>query len=54
MLFIFKGDRMKIDAIDWLVFDPQQRPEALKQTNAIMRTFLGMYRLAWTVVIVIR
>ncbi|KAM4678200.1 nuclear pore complex protein Nup107 [Discoglossus pictus] len=34
-------DRTKIDAIDWLVFDPSQRAETLKQSNAIMRKFLG-------------
>lgn len=34
-------DRHKIDVIDWLVFDPAQRAEALKQSNAIMRKFLG-------------
>ncbi|XP_075713041.1 nuclear pore complex protein Nup107 isoform X2 [Rhinoderma darwinii] len=34
-------DRAKIDVIDWLVFDPSQRAEALKQSNAIMRTFLA-------------
>lgn len=34
-------DRLKIDVIDWLVFDPAQRAEALKQSNAIMRKFLG-------------
>ncbi|XP_063048769.1 nuclear pore complex protein Nup107, partial [Engraulis encrasicolus] len=34
-------DRQKIDVIDWLVFDPAQRAEALKQTNAIMRKFLA-------------
>uniref|UniRef100_A0A8C0HF06 Nuclear pore complex protein n=1 Tax=Chelonoidis abingdonii TaxID=106734 RepID=A0A8C0HF06_CHEAB len=33
-------DRLKIDVIDWLVFDPAQRAEALKQSNAIMRKFL--------------
>lgn len=33
-------DRQKIDVIDWLVFDPAQRAEALKQSNAIMRKFL--------------
>uniref|UniRef100_A0A674B2Q5 Nuclear pore complex protein n=1 Tax=Salmo trutta TaxID=8032 RepID=A0A674B2Q5_SALTR len=32
---------MKIDVIDWLVFDPAQRAEALKQSNAIMRKFLA-------------
>ncbi|KAG8577949.1 hypothetical protein GDO81_010334 [Engystomops pustulosus] len=34
-------DRAKIDVIDWLVFDPAQRAEAIKQSNAIMRTFLA-------------
>ncbi|XP_072042829.1 nuclear pore complex protein Nup107-like [Amphiura filiformis] len=34
-------DRHKIEAIDWLVFDPSQRAEALKQSNAIIRTFLA-------------
>ncbi|XP_018109458.1 nucleoporin 107kDa S homeolog isoform X3 [Xenopus laevis] len=34
-------DRAKIDVIDWLVFDPAQRAEALKQSNAIMRKFLA-------------
>ncbi|XP_053572800.1 nuclear pore complex protein Nup107 [Bombina bombina] len=34
-------DRKKIDVIDWLVFDPAQRAEALKQSNAIMRKFLA-------------
>uniref|UniRef100_A0A8C4VN89 Nuclear pore complex protein n=1 Tax=Gopherus evgoodei TaxID=1825980 RepID=A0A8C4VN89_9SAUR len=34
-------DRLKIDVIDWLVFDPAQRAEALKQSNAIMRNFLA-------------
>ncbi|MCJ8742943.1 hypothetical protein PDJAM_G00088120 [Pangasius djambal] len=34
-------DRQKIDVIDWLVFDPAQRAEALKQSNAIMRKFLA-------------
>ncbi|MEE6480515.1 hypothetical protein FKM82_012595 [Ascaphus truei] len=34
-------DRVKIDVIDWLVFDPAQRAEALKQSNAIIRKFLA-------------
>uniref|UniRef100_A0A4W4HPX5 Nuclear pore complex protein n=1 Tax=Electrophorus electricus TaxID=8005 RepID=A0A4W4HPX5_ELEEL len=34
-------DQQKIDIIDWLVFDPAQRAEALKQSNAIMRKFLA-------------
>ena len=36
-------DRSKINAIDWLVFDPSQRAEALKQANAIMRMFVGRW-----------
>ncbi|XP_025930647.1 nuclear pore complex protein Nup107 isoform X3 [Apteryx rowi] len=36
-----EADRLKIDVIDWLVFDPAQRAEALKQSNAIMRKFLA-------------
>ncbi|XP_061085410.1 nuclear pore complex protein Nup107 [Conger conger] len=35
-----EGDQRKIDVIEWLVFDPSQRAEALKQSNAIMRKFL--------------
>ncbi|KAH0616667.1 hypothetical protein JD844_027958 [Phrynosoma platyrhinos] len=34
-------DQLKIDVIDWIVFDPAQRAEALKQSNAIMRKFLA-------------
>ncbi|XP_053261637.1 nuclear pore complex protein Nup107 isoform X2 [Podarcis raffonei] len=34
-------DQLKIDVIDWLVFNPAQRAEALKQSNAIMRKFLA-------------
>ncbi|XP_047660298.1 nuclear pore complex protein Nup107 isoform X1 [Tachysurus fulvidraco] len=34
-------DRQKIDVIDWLLFDPAQHAEALKQSNAIMRKFLA-------------
>ncbi|KAK3854838.1 hypothetical protein Pcinc_038712 [Petrolisthes cinctipes] len=33
-------DRVKINAVDWLLYDPQQRVEALRQGNALMRTFL--------------
>uniref|UniRef100_A0A8D2ITF9 Nuclear pore complex protein n=1 Tax=Varanus komodoensis TaxID=61221 RepID=A0A8D2ITF9_VARKO len=36
-----EDDRLKIDVIDWLVFNPAQRAEALKQSNAIMRKFLA-------------
>lgn len=34
-------DLKRIDIIDWLLFDPAHRAEALKQSNAIMRKFLG-------------
>ncbi|XP_031573493.1 nuclear pore complex protein Nup107-like [Actinia tenebrosa] len=34
-------DRKKIEAVEWLVFDPSQRAEALKQGNAIMRCFIA-------------
>lgn len=37
---ISEDDRQKIEAIDWLVFDPSQRAEALKQANAVMRSFI--------------
>lgn len=36
-----QDDSKKIDVIDWLLFDPAHRAEALKQSNAIMRKFLG-------------
>lgn len=35
-------DRFKIEAIDWLVFDQSQRAEAVRQANAVMRTFLAV------------
>lgn len=34
-------DSKKIDVIDWLLFHPAHRAESLKQSNAIMRKFLG-------------
>ncbi|XP_057710621.1 nuclear pore complex protein Nup107 isoform X2 [Corythoichthys intestinalis] len=37
-----KEDQDKIDVIDWLLFDPAHRAEALKQSNAIMRRFLAL------------
>ncbi|XP_061663984.1 nuclear pore complex protein Nup107 isoform X2 [Syngnathoides biaculeatus] len=37
-----KDDQKKIDVIDWLLFDPAHRAEALKQSNAIMRRFLAL------------
>uniref|UniRef100_T2MEI4 Nuclear pore complex protein n=1 Tax=Hydra vulgaris TaxID=6087 RepID=T2MEI4_HYDVU len=36
-----KVDLQKITSIDWLIFDPAQRAEALKQANAIIRGFLA-------------
>ncbi|KAM5171329.1 nuclear pore complex protein Nup107 isoform 1-T1 [Mantella aurantiaca] len=36
-----EANRAKIDVMDWLVFDPAQRAEALKQSNAIIRKFLA-------------
>ncbi|XP_029016578.1 nuclear pore complex protein Nup107 isoform X2 [Betta splendens] len=39
-----KEDKMKIDVIDWLMFDPAHRSEALKQSNAIMRKFLALQK----------
>ncbi|KAK7083378.1 hypothetical protein SK128_011021, partial [Halocaridina rubra] len=33
-------DRVKISAIDWLLYDRTQRVEALRQSNALMRSFL--------------
>ncbi|XP_014668876.1 PREDICTED: nuclear pore complex protein Nup107-like [Priapulus caudatus] len=35
-------DRQKIEVIDWLVFDESQRAEAMKQANAVMRTFIAL------------
>lgn len=39
-----KDDQKKIDIIDWLLFDPAHRAEALKQSNAIMRNFLALQK----------
>lgn len=39
--FFIQEDKKKIAAIDWLVFDTAQRAEAMKQANAVMRTFIG-------------
>uniref|UniRef100_A0A3Q2CIN3 Nuclear pore complex protein n=1 Tax=Cyprinodon variegatus TaxID=28743 RepID=A0A3Q2CIN3_CYPVA len=39
-----KEDQKKIDVIDWLLFDPAHRSEALKQSNAIMRRFLALQK----------
>lgn len=33
-------DRVKISAIDWLLYDPKQRVEALRQASALLRTLL--------------
>ena len=37
----FQEDKKKIAAMDWLVFDSAQRAEAVKQANAVIRTFIG-------------
>ncbi|XP_013888337.1 nuclear pore complex protein Nup107 [Austrofundulus limnaeus] len=39
-----KDDQKKIDVIEWLLFDPAHRAEALKQSNAIMRKFLALQK----------
>lgn len=39
-----KDDQKKIDIIDWLLFDPAHRAEALKQSNGIMRKFLALQK----------
>lgn len=39
-LIITEEDTAKINAIDWLIFDESHRSEALKQANAIMRSFI--------------
>ncbi|XP_028255110.1 nuclear pore complex protein Nup107 [Parambassis ranga] len=39
-----KEDQRKIDVIDWLLFDPAHRAEALKQSNSIMRKFLALQK----------
>ncbi|XP_041370444.1 nuclear pore complex protein Nup107-like [Gigantopelta aegis] len=39
---VSEEDRKKIEAIDWLVFDPTQRAEAMKQANAVMRSFIAL------------
>ncbi|XP_055874618.1 nuclear pore complex protein Nup107-like isoform X1 [Biomphalaria glabrata] len=41
-LSITEEDKAKIDAIQWLVFDEAHRPEAVRQANAIMRTFIAV------------
>lgn len=33
-------DEQKINSLNWLMFDPLQRTEALIQANALMRYFL--------------
>lgn len=38
---ISNDDWKKIEALDWLVFDVSQRPEAVRQCNALMRSFLS-------------
>ena len=38
-----QDEQEKIDALEWLVFDPMQRSAALRQANALMRSFLSEY-----------
>ncbi|XP_054721117.1 nuclear pore complex protein Nup107-like [Uloborus diversus] len=40
-----KDDEEKIQAIDWLIFDPTQRAEAVKQANALMRLFIAQRKI---------
>lgn len=40
---ITADDLKKIKAIEWLCFDPSQRTEALFQSNAVVRAFLGIF-----------
>lgn len=42
---ISEEDRRKIDAVDWLVLGVAQRAEALKQANAVMRTFIALKKI---------
>ncbi|XP_060066692.1 nuclear pore complex protein Nup107-like [Ylistrum balloti] len=42
---ITQEDRKKIDAIDWLVFEQSQRSEAMRQANAVMRSFVAVKKL---------
>ena len=40
---MLQDDLRMVDALEWLTFNVDQRPEALRQANAIMRVFLGLY-----------
>ncbi|KAL3865177.1 hypothetical protein ACJMK2_006795 [Sinanodonta woodiana] len=42
---VTEEDRKKIEAINWLVFDESQRAEAMRQTNAVMRSFIAVKKL---------
>ncbi|KAK3095326.1 hypothetical protein FSP39_013242, partial [Pinctada imbricata] len=43
---ISEEDKKKIQALDWLVFDINQRAEAVKQASAVMRSFIAVKKLA--------
>lgn len=43
-LVLFKEDKEKLKAIEWLLFDPSLRYEAMFQANSLARMFLGMCR----------
>ena len=42
ILLSLQLDLEKIRAISWLVFEEDQRPEAIRQGNALMRQFFSM------------
>lgn len=35
-------DQKKIDVLDWLLYEESHREEALRQSNALIREFLGI------------
>lgn len=40
-----EDDLIKVSALDWVVFYPQQRAEAMWQANALIRSFLALGKL---------
>jgi hypothetical protein len=39
-----ENDLVKIEAVEWLMFDPDQRLEGMRQANAIVRDFVGRWK----------
>lgn len=37
-------DRRKIDSLNWLLYDQQQRSEAILMANALTRSFVASYK----------